>query len=182
MNRVIIVDKRWTLFLDRDGVINKKKENDYIKTWDEFSFIKGSVKAISKLSAIFGRVIIVTNQRGIGKKLMTELDLKLIHNNMKLEISKHSGFIDKIYYCTQILDTASCRKPNSGMAMLAKKDFPEINFSRSFVIGDSRSDIDFGRKLGSKTVFISSNKKKINFSFDFKFKSLYHFSKNINIT
>ena len=160
MSKTIEIDKSWTLFLDRDGVINKKIENDYVKSWNEFSFIEGVPEAIALLSKVFGKIIIVTNQRGIGKNLMTELDLKSIHNNMKDVIKKSSGSIDKIYYCTQISDSANCRKPNSGMAMLAKKDFPEINFSKSIIVGDSKTDMEFGKKLGFITVYINSNEKK----------------------
>lgn len=177
MSEKFRLNKSWTLFLDRDGVINEKIENDYVKSWEQFLFIKGAIESIALLSKVFGRIIIVTNQRGVGKNLMTELDLKSIHNNMLGVIKKSSGLIDKIYYCTQISDSANCRKPNTGMAMLAKNDFPEIDFTKSIIVGDSRTDIDFGRKLGFITVFISSCKKKFNF--DYKFKSLYHFSKNI---
>ena len=179
MSKIISIDKSWTLFLDRDGVINKKKENDYVKSWDEFSFIERSTEAIAILSKVFGKIIVVTNQRGVSKNLMTEIDLKSIHNNMKDVIRKGSGLIDKIYYCTQISDFADCRKPNTGMAMLAKKDFPEIDFSKSVVVGDSKSDIDFGKKLGFITVYINSKKKKFTFESDFIFNSLYDFSKNI---
>ena len=62
------IDKTWTLFLDRDGVINVKRDNDYVKNWEEFVFINGSIKAISRLTKVFGRIIIVTNQRGVGKE------------------------------------------------------------------------------------------------------------------
>ena len=170
-------NKSWTLFLDRDGVINKKIKNDYVKSWDQFLFIDGAVESIALLSKVFGRIILVTNQRGVGKNLMTELDLKSIHNKMQDVIKKKSGLIDKIYYCTQTSDTAHCRKPNSGMAMLAKNDFPEIDFSKSIIVGDSRSDIEFGKKLGFVTVYINSSEKDFNFEYDFKFKSLDDFSK-----
>ena len=66
--------KEWTLFLDRDGVINKELRDDYVKRWDEFIFEVGALEAIAKLSDIFGRIIIVTNQRGIGIEVMTEDD------------------------------------------------------------------------------------------------------------
>lgn len=180
MRKIVSINKSWTLFLDRDGVINKKKENDYVKSWNEFAFIEGSPEAIAILSKVFGRIIVVTNQRGVGKNLMTEIDLKLIHHNMKDLIKNVSGLIDEIYYCTQISESAKCRKPNTGMAMLAKNDFPEIDFTKSVVVGDSKTDIDFGKKLGFLTVFINSSKKKFNFKFDFKFNSLYDFANYIS--
>ena len=102
----IKLDKSWTLFLDRDGVINKKIKNNYVKTLGEFSFIEESVKSITLLSKIFGKIIVVTNQRGVGRGIMTEFDLMMIHKCMKNEIKMESGRIDKIYYCTDVLDTA----------------------------------------------------------------------------
>ncbi len=171
-------DKTWTLFLDRDGVINKKRKNNYVKTWDEFSFIEGSVKAVTWLSKIFGKIIVVTNQRGVGRGLMTEFDLITIHKCMTDEIEKESGRIDKIYYCTDILDTSDCRKPNTGMAAKAKFDFPDIDFKKSVIVGDSFSDMLFGEKLGMKRVLISvlDEFKGRSKDFDNSFPSLYHFS------
>ena len=75
-------NKSWTLFLDRDGVINEKIENDYVKSWSEFTFVEKSVETISFLSKIFGKIILVTNQRGVGRGLMSELDLISIHKRM----------------------------------------------------------------------------------------------------
>ena len=95
------IDKSWTLFLDRDGVINQKRDKDYVKNWAEFLFVEGSLEAISTLSKFFGRIIIVTNQRGVGKELMSEQDLIKIHEKMVHEINLSHGKIDKIYYCRQ---------------------------------------------------------------------------------
>ena len=150
------IDKNLTLFLDRDGVINKKIDNGYVKNWCEFSFISGALEAISTLSSLFGKIIVVTNQRGLGKGLMSENDLKIIHTKMMDLVLKHGGRIDKIYFCPEILDTSLCRKPNIGMALMAKNDFPDIDFERSVMIGDSKSDLEFGKRLNMKTVFIGS--------------------------
>lgn len=154
------VDKSWTLFLDRDGVINKKLDNDYVKNLEEFSFIDGVLEAISNFSNLFGRIVIVTNQQGIGKGIMTHDDLKLVHEFMNEELKKAGGRIDKIYYCPELAAVnAPCRKPNIGMAEEAKKDFPEIDFEKSIMIGDSVSDIEMGVKAGMYTIFISSGEK-----------------------
>ncbi len=174
----------WTLFLDRDGVINEKLENDYVKNWDEFKFCNFSLLALAELSKIFHRIIIVTNQRGIGKGLMTEQQLSDIHQKMLVEIHKASGRIDKIYYCTSLEESADCRKPNVGMGLLAKKDFPEIDFSKSIIIGDSDSDMEFGKRLGMKSVKISvgekSDIKTMNIRYNFRFGSLFKFSQCCN--
>jgi histidinol-phosphate phosphatase family protein len=156
----LVVNKTWTLFLDRDGVINEKLNNDYVKNLDEFKFIDGAKEAISYFSKIFGRIVIVTNQQGIGKGIMSHEDLKVVHNHMQLEIEKAGGKLDKIYYCPALAaENAPCRKPNIGMAEEAQKDFPEIDFEKSILIGDSVSDIEMGVKAGMFTVFISSGKK-----------------------
>lgn len=151
------IDKSWTLFLDRDGVINVKRENDYVKNWEEFFFIDGSLEALGYLSKIFGKIVIVTNQRGVGRGIMTENDLINIHKQMIKSINSHCGHIDKIYYCTDIMNESLFRKPNSGMALNAKDDFPEINFAKSIMIGDSISDLYFGKRLGMITVNIEES-------------------------
>jgi D-glycero-D-manno-heptose 1,7-bisphosphate phosphatase len=143
-----------TLFLDRDGVINKHRPNDYVKNWQEFEFLPEVHEALAILSSLFYRICIVTNQRGVGKGLMTEKSLINIHEKMTDEIIKRGGRIDKIYYCTDLSDENPNRKPNIGMALQAKKDFPGINFDESVMIGDSKSDQLFGERLGMKTILI----------------------------
>jgi D-glycero-D-manno-heptose 1,7-bisphosphate phosphatase len=148
------IDKTWTLFLDRDGVINKKIDNDYVKDWNDFSFLYGSIEGIKILSNIFGKLIIVTNQRGVGKGLMTEEVLVSIHKRMVNEIIINGGKIDAIYYCTDESDFSIRRKPNIGMAIDAKNDFPDIDFEKSIMVGDSLSDYMFGQHLGMKSIHI----------------------------
>ena len=152
------IDRSWTLFIDRDGVINRKRDHDYVKRWEEFIFIDGSLAALKHFKSIFGRQIIVTNQRGIDKDLMTEEDLGLIHQKMLGEISKAGGNIDRIYYCPfhPENDHQGWRKPKLGMAKAAKKDFPAIDFQRSIMIGDAWSDMLFGRNAGMFTIWISA--------------------------
>ncbi len=160
-NLLSSITKEWTLFLDRDGVINQKLENDYVKTLEEFNFLPGSKKALAVLFKKFGRTIIVTNQQGIGKGLMTEDDLSQIHNHMLSELQKTGTAIDKIYFCPHLAkDNPECRKPNIGMALQAKKDFPEIDFSKSIMVGDSISDIKFGQNAGMQTIFVSDKDYK----------------------
>ena len=110
---------------------------------------------------------------------MTEEDLIAIHDKMENEISLNAGKIDKIYYCIEVSEFAVCRKPNTGMAMKALFDFPEIDFNKSVIVGDSISDMMFGQKLGMKKILIS-NKKIKNDSYA-TFDSLYTFSLNVSI-
>ncbi|HEY8397463.1 MAG TPA: HAD family hydrolase [Flavihumibacter sp.] len=147
-------DKSWTLFLDRDGVINYEKVDDYIYNPGEFRFYEGVPEAMQRLKKIFGRIIIVTNQRGIEKGLMTEQDLHDIHAHMQSELAKMNGTVDAFYFCSSLDNDHPNRKPQPGMAFLAKKDFPDIDFSKSVMVGNNLSDMFFGRNAGMKTVFV----------------------------
>lgn len=147
------IDRSWTLFLDRDGVINQRIVGEYVKAIDEFHFMPGSLASIARFSERFGRIVVVTNQQGIGKGIMTARNLEDIHRYMLSEIEKHGGKIDGVYFAPQLSsENSEMRKPNTGMAHQAKRDFPEIDFSKSVLIGDSDSDIFFGQKLGMITV------------------------------
>ncbi len=169
------IDKTWTLFLDRDGVINEKIENDYVKNWNDFSFVDGALDAISFLSKVFAKIIIVTNQRGVGKGVMKEEDLILIHKRMSDQIEFNFGKIDKIYYCTDVSELSFNRKPNPGMGLQALSDFPEINFKKSIMIGDSHSDILFGQKLGMTCYQIENDHNASNIEAPY-IKSLSEFA------
>lgn len=149
------INKKWTLFLDRDGVINKKRENDYVKKLDELELIPGSVGSIASLSKYFGKVIVVTNQQGIGKGLMLERDLDVIHSYIKKEVVEKNGRIDAFYHAPQLASENSVmRKPEIGMALKAKKEFSEIDFNKSIMVGDSNSDMQFAHNAGMWPVLI----------------------------
>ena len=90
------------IFLDRDGVINVEKNEDYIRNWDEFTFYKESLLALPILASKFKTIVIATNQKGIGKGLMTHEDLGFIHQNMVNKIKEVGGRIDHIYYCPDL--------------------------------------------------------------------------------
>ena len=138
-----------TLFLDRDGVINKKLERRYVRTWEEFEFIQNALLAIKLLSKKFRRILIITNQQGIGKGIMSAEDLEILHQKMRLEIEKAEGKIDKIYHCPHLAEeNCFCRKPQIGMIKQAKKDFPSIEIKNSYLLGDSPSDIQAGVAAG----------------------------------
>jgi histidinol-phosphate phosphatase family protein len=112
------------------------------------------LQAVSGLGKIFGRVFVVTNQRGVGLGLMSEETLNEIHDKMLAEVNVVSGMVEKIYYCIDVDQSSVCRKPNIGMGLKAKIEFPEIDFSKSVMVGDSISDMLFGKNLGMKTIFV----------------------------
>ena len=173
------IDKSWTLFLDRDGVINEERLGEYVLHWGEFIFSTGVLKVFKKLSDHFARVIVVSNQRGVGKGLMTEEALQSIHLEMKREVEIVQGKIDKIYYCTEKEDTYFYRKPNPGMAVQAFNDFPDMNPLKSIMVGNKPSDMKFGRAAGMFTVFVKTTNPDQPFphpDIDLIFDSLYDFA------
>lgn len=174
------VNSEWTLFLDRDGVINYEKENDYILNWDEFEFYPGVIEAIPLLSKKFGTIIIISNQRGVGRGLMTEEDLLNIQGQMKNKMEEDGGRIDKIYYCIATDPKHFCRKPNPGMALQAVKDFPAIDLSRTIMVGNKPSDMQFGRNAGTYTVYLKTTHPRQVIphpDIDLAFDSLIDFAK-----
>jgi len=173
MNFISEIDTSWSLFLDRDGVINERIIGGYVQNVSSFRVLEGVTEAIAILKKHFGRIFVVTNQQGIGKKIMTEEDLQLIHNHME---TKLLTTFDGIYYSPFLASENSLmRKPNSGMALQAKKDFPDIDFKKSVMVGDSISDIQFGKNVQMKTVYISV--QQINTDSDMICASLYDFAK-----
>ena len=149
------------VFLDRDGVINRKLENDYVKSWDEFQFLPGVIEAIKAINEKGYLVIVVTNQRGIAKGLMTEKDLEEIHRRMLKELKKHGARIDDIFYCPHdISDDCNCRKPKPGLLIQAQKKW-NIDFAQSFIIGDSNSDLEAGRQVGCRGILTTKLSKAV---------------------
>ncbi|HEY6503742.1 MAG TPA: HAD-IIIA family hydrolase [Chitinophagaceae bacterium] len=174
------IDKDWTLFLDRDGVINIDKDGSYIFTPDEFIFMEGALDLFKKLNTAFRYIIVVTNQRGVGRGLMTEDSLQSIHSKMKEGVNRSGGKINAVYYCTANDRLNPERKPNPGMAFRAKADFPEINLSRSIIVGNNISDMRFGKNAGMYTIFVSTTTKNIQLphpDIDLMFDSLADFAK-----
>ncbi len=143
------------LFLDRDGTLNVRLVDDYVKRPEEFVFIDGTLEALAILSQRFANVFIVTNQQGIGKGLMSVQDLEDIHRPFLQQVEQAGGRIDKIYFCPNLKsDHSFNRKPSIGMALQARHDYPNINLKHSIMVGDSRSDMLFGRRAGMTTVLV----------------------------
>lgn len=170
-----LFDKTWTLFLDRDGVINVEKQADYINHWDEFVFYPSAEKSVANLSQLFLHTVIVTNQKGVGKGITPLDELTRIHQNMTAAVQKEGGNIHAIYFCSDLEATSTHRKPNAGMALDAKKDFPGINFSKSIIIGNNASDMKFGRNVGMTTILLTTTVllETVDFSlYDYHFANL----------
>jgi histidinol-phosphate phosphatase family protein len=171
----------WTLFLDRDGVINEEPpvEQIYVNKLSQFHLYPDSLEAIKIMDTLFENVVIATNQRGVFRGLTPLEELNKIHAFLLEEVQKSGGRIDKIYYAAEGDDDHPNRKPNSGMAHQAKADFPHIEFSRSVMIGNNLSDMQFGRNVGMKTILLTTtlSETKIQLAdptlYDANFPSLY---------
>ena len=141
-----------TIFLDRDGVINRKRDNDYVKHWGEFEFLPGVQEALQILTENNDRLIVVTNQRGVARGWMSEADVQNVHARMLDEIAP--ARVAAVYYCPHDKDQCDCRKPKPGLFLQAQRDFPDIEFTRAVLIGDSLSDMAAGTQLGCRNILI----------------------------
>lgn len=176
------VDRSWTLFLDRDGVINIENVGSYITEWSEFQFCDGALDALKHATELFGNIVVVSNQRGVGRGIMTLDALKEISTNMVKAVAEAGGRIDKVYAATSVRDDDHNRKPNTGMAMQAKEDFPIVDFRKSIMIGNAISDMEFGKKMGMHTVFITSKHEPVTLPHDLideQYPSLFAWSKTL---
>lgn len=174
------VDRSWTLFLDRDGVLNDERVGHYVLHPGEFHFSTGVLEAMPLLAARFGRIVVVSNQRGVGKGLMTEADLHDVHAVLREGVMAAGGRIDALYYCTDKDDRCFFRKPNPGMALQARADFPEIDLRRTIMVGNKPSDMRFGRAAGVYTVFVTTTNPDQEFphpDIDLCFPTLFHFAR-----
>ncbi len=178
MNSLTKLQSASFLFLDRDGVINRRIPDGYVTCWEEFAFLPGVLEAIAHLSNRFSKVVVVTNQQGVGKGLMSLQELDHIHDSMVQEIGKSGGRVDAVFYCTDTTDTENnCRKPGVALGLSAKSRFPEIEFDMSVMVGDSASDMEFGRNLEMVNVFIGLDGEPPDcIHIDYQFESLKAFA------
>ncbi len=145
------------IFLDRDGVLNRRIPGGYVTNYSEWEWLPGARAACAELAQYFDRVLIVTNQQGIGKGLMTEEELRTVHQQVLEDIQASSGRIDGIYYCPHLKsDNCSCRKPRPGLVRQALNDFPAISLADSYLAGDSYSDLLLANRVRLQTVWIDT--------------------------
>ncbi len=170
--------KRKTLFLDRDGVINKDRAGFYIKSKKEIHIYKSALKSLSKISQLGEyRLIILTNQSAIGRGIITEKRSRELNLYLNKKLLKANVKISGIYYCPhKPQDKCECRKPNIGLVKEAMKDF-KIDIKNSFMVGDKKSDMDMARSAGLKGIFILTGQganqiKKFKISYNYIIKDL----------
>lgn len=149
-------EKGKAVFLDRDGVINRKlPENQYVRNHEEFEILPGVRTAMSILSQLGYLLVIVTNQRGIARGLMDETELAKVHEYMKRRLLERGVLLDGVYYCPHDKDEGCrCRKPRPGMILDASRHLG-IDLDQSFMVGDSDSDMLAAKNAGVRGVRIS---------------------------
>lgn len=149
------IDAQWTLFLDRDGVLNERIVDGYVRNWGEWVWNEGVLEAIASLSKRFGTIVIVTNQRGIARGLYTEQDLEDVHTRMLADIKAAGGRIQAVYHCPHDKDAGcNCRKPLPGMLLRAAKENSSIDLKKALMVGDSNSDMEAAKAAKVHAVFI----------------------------
>jgi len=130
-----------TVFLDRDGVLNRKMPRaEYVRSWNDWQWLPGVRDAVARLSRAGFRIIVITNQAGIARGVMTEQELHRIHDRMKAELHEAGAKVDAIYYCPHGWDDGcDCRKPRPGMLLQAQKEF-HLDLTRTYLVGDDDRD------------------------------------------
>lgn len=153
--------RRAAVFLDRDGVLNPEK--GFLTRWQDYELLPGVAESVKKLNRRRWPVIVVTNQSGLARNLMTDADLRLVHNRLDQLLAEKGAWIDDLYYCPHHPDkgypeenpalkiVCSCRKPAPGMLLKAAERH-HLNLSASWMIGDARRDIEAGRAAGCSVI------------------------------
>lgn len=173
-----------TLFLDRDGVVNVQLVGDYVKNPSELALREDFLRSIPHLKQHFRRFILVTNQQCIGKGICTQYDVEEVHRYMCTQLADNGFHFDAIYLCPHVAGSGcGCRKPETGMIDQALGDFPDIKLHRSLMVGDSLSDMQFGRAAGIPTLFIGAvtpeNREAVTTNSDFISPTLLQFFQNL---
>jgi histidinol-phosphate phosphatase family protein len=151
-----MIKKNKAIFLDRDGVLNKNRD-DYVKSTKELEIFSNIGKEILKLKMKGFLIIVITNQSVINRKIITIQELEEIHLTIQKFLMKNNTSIDKFYFCPHRPDeNCDCRKPKPGLILQAINEF-SIDVSKSWMIGDSKTDIQAGEKAGCKTIFFKKN-------------------------
>ncbi len=145
-----------TAFLDRDGVINRKPpEGHYVTGVEGFEPLPGSIEAISRLSRAGLRVIVVTNQQGVAKGVVSPQSLAAVHRRLHEQVRLAGGRIDEILVCPHMAGSCDCRKPAIGLFEQAREHDPGIEFAQSVVVGDADSDIEAAQRIGALAIRVT---------------------------
>jgi len=155
------------VFLDRDGVINRKPpEGGYVTRWEEMQLLPGVPEAIASLTRAGYVVLVVSNQRCVAKGLVAASDLDTMHQRMCQQLAARGALITEVYYCPhEKHPPCECRKPSPGMLLAAARRH-KLDLAASWMIGDSQIDMEAGRNAGCKTINIGKEHASENKSAD----------------
>lgn len=150
------LSRKPTVILDRDGVLNVKRPRaEYVCSWSDWRWVDGSLDTLGRFARAGWQVIVVTNQPGIARGVMTEADLAEIHTRMNAEVRAAGGSVDAIYYCPHGWDEGcECRKPRPGMLFQAQREF-DLDLSRVHFVGDDERDAQAAEAAGCPFVMVS---------------------------
>ena len=168
------------VFLDRDGVINRRaREGEYITRWEDVQLLPGVAEAIAMLVREGFCVIVVTNQRCVAKALLTVSELESIHRQMCQELAAAGAVITEIYFCPHDYQPpCDCRKPAPGMLLTAAREH-DIDLSASWMIGDSDIDVESGKRAGCRTARILGSRETARCEADLFAQSLFDVAQQI---
>lgn len=153
---------RKAVFLDRDGLINRQAApHHYISAPENFEILPGVPEAIKRLNDAGFLVIVVTNQRGVARGMLTMEQVNTVHGYLQSELAKHRAHIDAIYICPHADGECACRKPDIGLFLMAEKDF-DIDKSQSWMVGDSDTDVEAGKRYGVRSILTDSLRQATN--------------------
>lgn len=178
------LSKEWTLFLDRDGVINMRIVDGYVMDPNDLVLTPNVIQALKVFTQIFDKIFVVSNQQCVGKGLCTIETIDKVHASLNDLFLKEKILINEFLVCPhKASDNCHCRKPKSGLALKAQSKYPTIDFNKSIMVGDMLSDMKFGKNLGMITVYVGDTKvhnyDEIDKNADFVFLNLFDFAINI---
>jgi histidinol-phosphate phosphatase family protein len=144
--------REWCLFLDRDGVINRRIVGDYVRAWADFEWLPGAQRAFNVLRGWAPQLVVVTNQQGIGKGLMSRGDVDTVHDKIREQLAANRVSIDAILVCPHLESVGcECRKPMPGLALDWLEQHPGVDQSLCVMVGDSPSDLEFAQRIAVET-------------------------------
>jgi histidinol-phosphate phosphatase family protein len=150
-DRLVFAPSRWpAVFWDRDGTLNDSKDG-FVNCPHDYRLRSDAAQTINKLRARYYRSVCVTNQGGVELGFMTHRMLDRIHVEQDQQLATQGAYLDRVYYCPHFSETCECRKPKTGMIDLARRQI-RIDMERSWLVGDSATDIECGKKAGIRTI------------------------------
>jgi len=179
-------DNTWTLFLDRDGVINNRIPEGYILESNDLVLTDDLIPALHILKKQFGKIVVVSNQQCIGKGMCNEDTITQVHADLNDLLLSNQILIHDFFVCPhKATDHCNCRKPKPGLAIQAQLKYPSIDFLKSVMVGDMLSDILFGKNLGMITVYVGDlnvdNFDSIKENSDFVYPNLFDFAETFTL-